>query len=88
MIELISSSYQRAGGTRSASVRFTPKGDHLLRCRKMTLVPLATKVRRSKMSLFDYLVGGYEHGVWHDQRKRLSGLMIDDHQELAWLHDR
>ena len=36
---------------------------------------------------FDHLVGGYEHGVRHDQRERLGGLAIDDHHELGWLHD-
>jgi len=45
-------------------------------------------VHRSEYaSSFDYLVGGYEHGVRHDQRERLGGLAIDDHHELGWLHD-
>jgi hypothetical protein len=44
-------------------------------------------IRRHCPGLFDHIVGGYEHGVRHDQRERLGGLAIDDHHELGWLHD-
>jgi hypothetical protein len=40
----------------SANVRFAANSDRLLRRREMTLCANPTKVRRSKIRLFDHLV--------------------------------
>ena len=61
-----------------ATSALPPKADSGTQSRNVRYVPKADKVRRSKIVLFDHLVGARQQCRWHRKAERLSGLEVDD----------
>ena len=51
-------------------------------------MPIPTKVRGSKNSLFDHLVGGGEQRRRHGKTEDAGGLDVDDQLKFGCLHHR
>ena len=60
-----------------------PKADIGTQSRNVRFVPKADKVRRSKMALFDHLVGADEQRRRHGDPERFSRLKIDNYVEFG-----
>src|SRR6516164_10621165 len=68
------------------NVRFTPKSGHYRSANECPLCAKSRLMHRSKISLFDHLVGVGKQHRRHGEAKHSGSLGVDDQIELAGLH--